>query len=281
MARSGIAGMTDYSHQSFNDILIDLQNSEKLVVEVIEVIESNIQKLEINGYWTKMPFNFKSIIGYSIKHFKTTQEELKNIQDEIQKAVQPHHIKRLQRIATVGSQINIDIGKYWNDDFERHKNYDEPEFQQIEEIYGNCRDMAVSLLDLDNMANRLKDFVGKTSSNMENKQTSFEHAKFGDNTVIVVGENNVVNPSQIKKNDFEALEKLLHNNKINQADIDELKEILKSENPDAENKKLGVKANNWISKMVGKCLDGSWAIGIGAAGKLLADAIKHYYGLFQ
>lgn len=281
MAKGLIAGMTDYSHQSFNDILEDLDRGEKLVTEIIAAVETNIKKLEISGYWKKQPYDFKSIIGYSLTHYKTTQQELHSIHEEIQRTVQENHCKRLERIASVGHDINIDIGKYWHNDYEMHKDYDDPEFHTIEYIYGDTRDMAATLLDYSNLAERLKDFIGKTSYNMENKPTAnFGNAQFGDNTVIVVGDHNITNPTQIKKNDLDGLEKLLHNNQVAKEDIEELKEIVQTEEPDRENKRLGAKANGWISKMVNKSLDGTWAIGIGAAGKLLADGIKYYYGLF-
>ncbi|MDQ6764252.1 MAG: hypothetical protein M3015_16715 [Bacteroidota bacterium] len=281
MARGLFAGMTDYSHQSFNDILEDLKSGEQLVVELSEQIEKNIKKLEVSGYWNEQPFDFKNIINYSLTHYRTTRQELNSIHAEIQKSVQEHHCNRLNRIAEVGEKIDNRIGKYWHNDYERHKNYEQPEFKIIENIYGDTRDLAVTLLDYNNLSVRLRDFIGKTSYNLESKQSSsFENAKFGDNTVIVVGDNNIVSPTQIKKDDINALEKLLQNNNVSQDDINELKEIVESEEPDIENKRLGDKANGWISKMVNKSLNGSWAIGIGAAGKLLADAIKYYFGLF-
>lgn len=83
---------------------------------------------------------------------------------------------------------------------------------------------------------------------------------------------------QIKQEDFEDLKDLLKRNNVNDEDISELEKIMNEEKPDIENNKFGTKTNGWISKMVNKCLDGSWAIGIGAAGKLLADGIKAYYG---
>ena len=281
MAKGLFAGMTDYSHQSFNDILEDLDKGEKLVIELIEAIENNIKKLEPSGYWKKQPFDFKNIIGYSLTHYKTTQQELHSIHEEIQKVVQENHCKRLERIASVAHEINIDIGKYWHNDYEMYKDYDDLEFHTIEYIYGDTRDTAVTLLDYSNLSERLKDFIGKTSYNMDNKpSTNFGNAQFGDNTVIVVGDHNVTNPTQIKKNDLEALEKLLINNQVAKDDITELKEIVQTEEPDREAKRLGTKVNGWISKMINKSLDGTWAIGIGAAGKLLADGIKYYYGLF-
>jgi len=65
---------------------------------------------------------------------------------------------------------------------------------------------------------------------------------------------------------------------VSQEDIKELLLILKSDNHDKEIKKIGDKTESWIKKMINKAKNGSWAIAIGAAGKLLADAIKLYLG---
>ncbi len=65
---------------------------------------------------------------------------------------------------------------------------------------------------------------------------------------------------------------------IEEADIMELQEIIEADQPDSVNKRFGNGVNTWIQKMTGKVLDGSWQIGIGAAGTLLADSIKQYYG---
>ena len=43
--------------------------------------------------------------------------------------------------------------------------------------------------------------------------------------------------------------------------------------------KFGGKVNTWIQKMVGKALDSSWQISVGAAGNILAGSIQSYYGL--
>jgi hypothetical protein len=36
-----------------------------------------------------------------------------------------------------------------------------------------------------------------------------------------------------------------------------------------------------MQNMLSKALDSSWAIGIEAAGAILSDGLKHYYGWFQ
>lgn len=282
MAKGLIAGMTDYSHQSFNDLLTDLKGGADLVAEFIEGITKQVERLKASGYWDKkVPGGFRSIVSYSLKFYSTTQEELLSIYSEVQQRVEEHHCKRLSSIAKVADEINNDIGRFWNNDYERFKDYDDPEFHEIENVYGDTRDLAATLLDFSNLSGRLEDFIGKTSYMEKKKTANFEGAQFGDNTVIVVGDHNIVSPSQVKSHDLKTLEDLLLNNKVAKEDVEEIKEIVTAETPDKENGRLGPRANSWIAKMVQKSLDGTWAIGIGAAGKLLADGIKHYYGLFQ
>lgn len=280
MAKGLVGGMTDYSHQSFNDIVTDLQKEHATLTDFINGINANIEKVKASGYWNqKVSSDFTQIIGYSLKHYKTAKEELNEIAQEIQVEVREHHCKRLERIANVADEINSTIGTIWHQRY-NGKEYGNPDFLIVEDIYGDTRDMAVNLLDISNIASRLKDFIGKTKTTMEKNQNlgGIAHTTFGDNATIIVGDNNQVKTIQIKQGSFDELSDLLKRNNVSDEDILELKNIVENETPDAENKTLGSKTNGWISKMVGKCLDGSWAIGIGAAGKLLADGIKAYYG---
>lgn len=282
MAKGLLGGMTDYSHQSFTDIVSDLESEQKNVTDFINAIEANLAKVKSSGYWrSKVSSDFVMIVGYSLKHFKTAQEELGEIAKEIQSEVREHHCKRLQRLSTVADEINSSIGQIWHQRY-NGKEYGNADFQIVEDIYGDTRDMAVNLLDTSNIASRLQDFIGKTKVTMEKNQNlgGISNATFGDNATIIVGDNNQVKTIQVKTGNFDDLRQLLTRNNVADTDIDELKTILETETPDTESKRFGEKTNGWIAKMVNKCLDGTWAIGIGAAGKLLADGIKAYYGLF-
>lgn len=282
MAKGLFAGTTDYSHQSFTDIIDDLQKEVNNVTGFIEAIESSIAKVKETSYWDKtVDYDFRNIIYYSLKHYKTSKEEMTSISKEIEIEVRENHCKRLFRIAKVADEINKEIGKIWHQSY-TDKDYDNLEFKVVERIYGDTRDMAVNLLDISNIAVRLEDFIGKTSINMDKKNQRMDgilNSSFGDNTTIIVGDNNSVKSINIKSGNFEDLREVLKRNNVSDEDISELKEIVEKEKPDIENKKLGDKTNGWISKMVNKCLQGTWQIGIGAAGKLLADAIKLYYGV--
>lgn len=280
MAKGLVGGMTDYSHQSFNDIISDLESEKENTIAFIKMIEEGIEKLNENKYWdNKVPYDFKSIVAYSLKHYRTTVTELSEIVEEIKNEVQEHHFRRLQRISKVANEINSEIGQVWNRKYDdKIKDYGEKKFLQVEQVYSDTRDMAVNLLDISNIASRLKDYIGK-NNNMGNKNKlgDLSNNTFNGHTTIIVGDNNKVNYT-ITEGSFDSLKDMLSKNGVSNGDISELKMILESEKPNSEKKIFGNQTNGWVSKMISKSLEGSWSIGIGAAGNLLADGIKAYYG---
>ena len=160
MARGIIGGMTDYRHQSLDDIIEDIDKEFRNISAFINAIEHNIEISEQSGYWqNKVPFDFQNIVQYSLKHFKTSKTELESIGKELRVEVKQNHCKRLRSIAIVAYDINIDIGKIWNNDM-TIQDYGNPDFELIPRIYADTRDMAVNLLDMSNISSRLEDFVG-------------------------------------------------------------------------------------------------------------------------
>jgi hypothetical protein len=100
----------------------------------------------------------------------------------------------------------------------------------------------------------------------------------GDGNVINTGEQAQITANiKIKKGDKSELQDTLATNGLTQDDINNLLEVVDAEEPTG--KKFGQEVNLWIQKMMGKALDGSWQVGIGAAGTLLAEALHKYYGL--
>ncbi len=143
--------------------------------------------------------------------------------------------------------------------------------------------------------NNLLDFMLKIDSDFGNiteieelKTKKDEIATIMNQTIINnSGDGNVVNTGEkakisatinITKGSKEELVKHLHVIGLSNTDTSELLEIIDTEEPNFENKTFGQKVNSWTQKMLGKALDGSWDIGIGAAGNLIAEAIKTYYG---
>lgn len=83
----------------------------------------------------------------------------------------------------------------------------------------------------------------------------------------------------IVTNDFPSLARALTDKGILTEDITELEAAVDSDPRPITESALGPKVSQWIAKMVQKAADGSWNIGVGAAGGLLAQAIAKYYGL--
>jgi len=164
MAKGIHAGMTDYSHQTLGDIRDDINNEIKNLKSDIEYLETNIQNLISNNYWdTNVPNNFKGQIAYCLRAYKTAIKEFNEILKEIEVKVEQHHVNRLKRIAQTANEINVAIGKLWHQDYnENFKDYGNPNFTKIEYIYSTTRDVAINLLDFNNAAYRLEDYIGKS-----------------------------------------------------------------------------------------------------------------------
>lgn len=106
------------------------------------------------------------------------------------------------------------------------------------------------------------------------------------NTTVYGGAANVLgsaHDSKIEFNipqaDLEALRKVLEGNGVNDEDIKTLNLALTEEPAPASTGRYGPKVADWISTMIGKAASGVWSIGLGAAGKVLEEALLKFYGL--
>lgn len=99
----------------------------------------------------------------------------------------------------------------------------------------------------------------------------------GDGNVINTGKNATIDATiSITKDKREQLEETLKANFVEQEDISELLKVIDLQEPSSTG--FGTKVNAWFQKMIAKSLDGTWQVGVGAAGTLLAEAIGRYYG---
>jgi hypothetical protein len=102
----------------------------------------------------------------------------------------------------------------------------------------------------------------------------------GDGNVVNTGDNSKVKANiSINKGDKAALKQKLSQNGIAPEDVDELINIIDTELPDNTTGVFGQPVQKWTQKMLGKAVDGSWQIGLGAAGNLLTELLKAYYGI--
>ena len=162
MTRSLMAGMTDYSHQSLEDMVADLQGWVKNLTQVCEVLEEGEAQLQEKDYWKKVSYTVKGNFGYSWKFFKTSIEEITTILADFADEIEANHITRIRSLAKTAKNLDRDFAIEWHQEaWERHKDYGNPDFDIVEKMYAEARGMAADMLDLSNLASRLEDFVGK------------------------------------------------------------------------------------------------------------------------
>ena len=78
---------------------------------------------------------------------------------------------------------------------------------------------------------------------------------------------------------FDSLSEYLKAHKVTDEDLKELENAVRLDIEPTSRSKLGRKVSEWIGKMIQKAANGSWNIGVGAAGNLLASAISKFYGI--
>jgi hypothetical protein len=81
------------------------------------------------------------------------------------------------------------------------------------------------------------------------------------------------------RGDFNSLRSYLINEGIAEKDITELKSAIDSDGSIEKKGAFGENVSSWIGRMLTKSANGSWQVGIAAAGNLLSEAIGKYYGL--
>ncbi len=85
--------------------------------------------------------------------------------------------------------------------------------------------------------------------------------------------------SHVFINDFASLEKVLRENGIKHEDVTALRTAIESDQPPASPQRFGQRVSSWVATMTEKAANGTWQIGLAAAGSLLEKAIAKYYGL--
>jgi hypothetical protein len=104
-------------------------------------------------------------------------------------------------------------------------------------------------------------------------------AIFGSHATIQIGSGNVATvSSHVVQNDIESLVAAMRNSGISESDLELLKNAI-SEDGNRVGAKPGDSVKGWIGRMLSKAASGSWQIGVGAAGNLLASALGSFYGV--
>ncbi|WP_250519214.1 hypothetical protein [Caballeronia sp. ATUFL_M1_KS5A] len=145
------------------------------------------------------------------------------------------------------------------------------------EIRSRLLDFVLNLQD--KIGNIAEEDMKKAAEGI-NAQEMFNSAVFGANATIIVGSHNRASVSNVSaKGDVSHLHSALEASGVNPQDLEALDGAINADG-DApyRSKVFGPKVSEWMGKMVQKAATGSWQVGIGAAGNLLATALSGYYG---
>ncbi len=127
--------------------------------------------------------------------------------------------------------------------------------------------------------------AGETNPNIRKEIRSdkitqiFNTKVYGGTANLVGSANNSSVEFNIELNNFESVRRVLQNNGVSKNDIDDLQNALKEDKLPQSPKQFGTKVSAWISRMMKKASDGTWNVGLAAAGNLLSEVLSKYYGL--
>lgn len=145
----------------------------------------------------------------------------------------------------------------------------------ITQVRSRLLDFALNLRD---KIGDVEDNEVKVMAQKSDVPAMFHGAVFGHNAVVVIGDHNHMKISNVvKTGDFDSLAAYLKEGKVEEADIAELKDAINADGK-LRHGEYGERLKAWMRKMTDKAIDGSWNIGIGAAGALLAEGLKKFFG---
>lgn len=160
MARGFIVGSTDYSNQSLQDILLDLNQWVKYLSDSKTIFKSVISELEKESYWSSVDYAFKASCYDLITYFNTAIADLDEVIKGIDSEIKEFHIKLLENLGSTAHEQYEHHRSAWKG--YGYKDYGEDNFKKLEELYAVGCDMTGDMFDLNNLAPRLEQFVGKS-----------------------------------------------------------------------------------------------------------------------
>jgi len=180
-------------------------------------------------------------------------------------------------------EFNSVLGKTITDGYYIERAWCDIGFGQVAQILTQVRSRLLDfLLELsEKVVGEMSDDDVKRLGQSPETASMFNHAIFGDNATILVGnQSSQTVTNQITRGDFEALSAVLRQHNVPAPDIETLKSAIDADvgTKDVGKNGLGPRVKGWVKDMLGKAVDTSWKIELGVASNLLTDALKAYYG---
>lgn len=255
---------------------------EETAVPSYRVIHAMVKGVVTNGYYR---YNDHPLPIFHLE--EKTRDGLQNIEMRDSISVLEGLAQKDKGKGSISRPIplefNGELGKAITHGYHVERAWCDIGFGQVGQILTQVRSRLLDfLLELsekvgDNMSEAEVKRVGQSPETA----SMFNHAVFGDNVTILVGNQSSQTVSnQVTRGDFEALSALLQKYNVDRGNIEDLRSAIQadSQSDDVKANRLGPKVRNWVKGMLGKAVDTSWQIEVGIASNLLTDALKAFYG---
>jgi AbiTii len=259
---------------------------------------------EIKGYGDRrnlppyriLPVTVMANLSNGIVRYSEQVLPLRSADPRVRERLENRHLTESIAVIEQWSKNDPDLSIVIAPEFYGHlKNGIDRSFE-IERAWGKCsvgamlqvvvevrtRLLEIALQVLDRIPQEPKTELIKQVSQEVAVSEIFRNAVFGSNTTIVVGGGTIQNVSNsVHVNDIESLLAALRKQGIAEGDLMRLQELIveDSDSEEVKAKKLGPRVKRWMAAMLKKAVEGTWNVGLGAAGGILSDAIAGYYGI--
>lgn len=194
MAQGAFGGSSRYDNQSLEDIVEDINVWIRFCSETLSFFNDTIFKLKENTYYEQVPFDLKALFEATTKDLTTFINDfgaiLKIIDED---GIHIREVKLLKNIGKYSIENNSTYGRVYRravSEWIGGPDYNDPNFKAIERLYGDGRDLFVTLMDASNAAERLKDYMNDKHQQIQkitvNGDSNQIQAAFGDNNKFVI-----------------------------------------------------------------------------------------------
>lgn len=162
MAQGIFGGATSYEEQSLQDILDDIVSWIQYTTDKKAFILAQKSIVEKSGFWDKIAFDFQMTILSTITYFDTILYDLNLVKLSLEKnCITKKEVNLLRNIGVKANSYNHEYGRTFREDKKDWHDYGNPDFREVEEIYGRGWDYFVTMQDASNAAARLEDYMEK------------------------------------------------------------------------------------------------------------------------
>ena len=159
MVQSMIGGATNYSYQTMQQILVDINQWIKYAEQIRNKMKNNLAEVENSTIWQNASYNFKMTINSTVGYCSTIIEDLKIVKKAIENnCITEREVALLKTVGENASEYNRRYGIDYHENVSWHC-YGNQIFSIIENIYADGRDFFVTLQDASNAASRLEDYM--------------------------------------------------------------------------------------------------------------------------